>query len=149
MTLKVVQFLAIVLMALALIPAGAHFFELPNKIGLPEDAYFTVQQIYAGWARFGIVLFSAIAANLVLAILLRGRWPGFLFAALGFAAMVANLAVFFAWTFPANQATANWTSSPENWEALRAQWEYSHAANALITFAGFCAVALAVLTARE
>jgi hypothetical protein len=29
-------------MALALIPAGAHLFELPNKINLSRDAYLTV-----------------------------------------------------------------------------------------------------------
>ena len=60
MLAKPVQFLAILFMALALVPGGAHLFELPNKIGLGEDAYFAVQQIYAGWALFGIVLFGAL-----------------------------------------------------------------------------------------
>jgi hypothetical protein len=32
--LRLVQFLAIVLTALSLVPAGAHLAELPNKIGL-------------------------------------------------------------------------------------------------------------------
>ena len=36
--------------------------------------------------------------------------------------------------FPANQATANWTQTPENWEALRRQWEYGHAVTALLVF---------------
>src|SRR5690606_16447499 len=58
---KTAQFLAIMLTALALVPAGAHFFELPNKIGLAEDDYFVVQNIYRGWALFGIVLFGALA----------------------------------------------------------------------------------------
>jgi len=31
MELRVVQFLAAVLTALAIVPAGAHLFELPNK----------------------------------------------------------------------------------------------------------------------
>jgi hypothetical protein len=39
-----------VLTALALVPAGAHLFELPNKIGLSQDRYFIVQSIYRGWA---------------------------------------------------------------------------------------------------
>jgi hypothetical protein len=34
MALRMVQFLAIVLTALALVPTGAHLFELPNKINL-------------------------------------------------------------------------------------------------------------------
>jgi len=58
-----------------------------------------------------------------------------------------TLAVFFAWTYPANQATGNWTSAPENWEQLRTDWEYSHAANAMITFlALLCSVGAAVST---
>ena len=48
-------------------PGLAHLFELPNKIGLPRDAYFIVQGIYAGWAWFGVVIIAAIAANLALA----------------------------------------------------------------------------------
>ncbi|MGH6926338.1 MAG: DUF1772 domain-containing protein [Propylenella sp.] len=147
--LKTMKFLAIVVMALALVPGGAHFFELPNKVGLGETEYFSVQQIYAGWALFGIVLFGALALNFTLAILLRGDRPAVYFAAAGFLAMAANLALFFIWTFPANQATANWTTVPENWEALRAQWEYSHAANALVTLLGFCSITLAALTARK
>ena len=48
--------------------------------------------------------------------------------------LAANLTIFFIWTFPANQATGNWTVMPADWEALRNQWEYSHAVNALLTF---------------
>jgi hypothetical protein len=107
MALKSVQFLAILLMALALIPAGAHFFALPNKLGLTRDAYFTVQG--AGWALFGVVLVGGLIVNLVLAIMLRHDRLAFIFALIGFLALAATLAIFFVWVFPANQATANWT----------------------------------------
>jgi hypothetical protein len=93
-----------------------------------------VQNIYRGWALFGIVLFGALIANLVLAILLRGRGTPFVFALFAFFCIVLSLAIFFIWTYPANQATDNWATIPANWEQLRWQWEYSHAANALITF---------------
>ena len=69
--MPIAQFLALVLSALALVPAGAHLFALPNKIGLAQTDYFIVQNIYRGWALFGIVLFGALAATLVLAILVR------------------------------------------------------------------------------
>jgi hypothetical protein len=116
MRIKIVEFLALVLMALALIPAGAHFFALPNKIGMDQQAYFTAQQIYAGWALFGFVLIPALIVNILLAILLRHDRPAFYFAALAAFSLAANLAVFFTWTFPANQATANWMEVPHNWE---------------------------------
>ena len=73
MRLRVAQFLALVFIALALAPSGAHLFALPNKIDLARDQYFVVQNIYRGWALFGVVLFGALIASLTLALLLRGR----------------------------------------------------------------------------
>lgn len=145
MASRVVHFLAVVLTALALVPAGAHLFAMPNKIGLPQDAYFTVQGIYRGWALFGFILAGALAANLALAIMLRRPHRGSALLALGAVlALVATLAVFFTWTEPANRATANWTVVPENWQDLRRQWEFAHAAGAVLTFVALCCAVLAV-----
>jgi hypothetical protein len=146
---RLAQFFAVILTALALIPGGAHLLELPNKIGLPQDQYFIVQGIYRGWALIGIVLIAALVANLVLAFIQRARplASGLaLFAAL---CMAATLATFFVWTFPANQATDNWTTVPADWETLRRQWEYSHAVNAVVTFIALCSVTLSVLAAKD
>jgi len=60
MALRLVQFLAVMLTALALV----HLAALPNKMAMAQAAYFVAQQIYAGWALFGIVLFGALVANL-------------------------------------------------------------------------------------
>jgi hypothetical protein len=152
--LKVVQFLALVLTALALVPGGAHLFAIANKIGLAAEQYFIVQNIYRGWSLIGFVLVGALVANLLLALLLRGRGKpgGFKPSALALVAsacMALTLVVFFTWTYPANQATSNWTTIPADWEYLRRQWEYSHAVNAVVTFVAFCAVALSVLSTRN
>lgn len=62
------------------------------------------------------------------------------------AALIAlNLAIFMVWTQPVNAVTNNWSARPENWQALRTQWEYSHAVNAGVTFLAFCAATLAAL----
>jgi hypothetical protein len=147
MATKTSQFLAVVLTALALLPGGAHLMAFYAKIAMPEQPYFVVQQIYRGWAWAGAVIFLAIFANFLAALLTREsprKWR--LFGASA-ALIAATLAVFFVWTFPANQATGNWTSAPENWEQLRIQWEYSHAANAAITFlALLCSIGAAVAT---
>ena len=65
------QFLAVVLTALALMPGGAHLMALPAKIAMPEHPYFVVQQIYRGWAWVGVVIFLAIFANFLAALLTR------------------------------------------------------------------------------
>jgi hypothetical protein len=149
MARSVAQFLAIVFTALALVPAGAHLFELPNKIGLAREAYFIVQSIYRGWALFGIVLIGSLVANLALAIIARRQRAPFWLALLGFLLMAGTLVVFFTWTHPANQATSNWTVAPADWQELRRQWEYAHALAAVLTFAALCAVTLSTVTARS
>jgi hypothetical protein len=149
MSLRVIQFLAVVLTALALIPAGAHLFELPNKIDLPQDAYFTVQGVYAGWAWFGVIDFAALIMNAVMAVKLRRRPLAFTFALTAALCFVLFFAIFFIWTFPANQATANWTTMPDNWSDLRRQWEYSHAVNAVVMLAALCLATLAGLTTHK
>lgn len=124
-----------------MVPTGAHLFEMPNKLSLAEQQYFVVQSIYRGWALFGIVIFAAIGANLLVALLQWRRREPFLLSLSAGLILVGTLLVFFAGTYPANQATANWTVVPENWQALRSQWEFSHAANAVLTFIALCCAA--------
>ena len=149
MALRTVQFLAVILTALALVPGGAHLLSLPNKIGLAQDQYFITQGIYRGWALTGIVLIGALAANLILAFVRRGRPAASGLALLGATCIAATLVIFFIWTFPANQATNNWTTVPANWETLRRQWEWSHAVNAVTTFVALCSVTLSVLVGKD
>ena len=149
MSLRLLQFFAVVLTALALVPGGAHIFELPNKIGLPEEHYFIVQSIYRGWALFGIVIIAATGANLLLGLMLLRRraaaWPSLAAAVL----LAATLAVFFLWTYPANQATENWTVTTANWQTLREQWELSHALNAILTFMALCWATVSAMRLRD
>jgi hypothetical protein len=148
MGLKLAQFCALVLTAVAQVPAGTHFFELPNKIHLAQEQYFTVQQIYRGWALFGVMLLGALTANLLLTMMLRDQRGPFWLILASVVCLAGSLVIFFVWTYPANQATSNWTMVPTNWRALRAQWEYSHAASAVVTFMGLCALALSIVMAR-
>ena len=116
---------------------------------LGRDEYFVVQSIYRGWALLGIVLFAALIFDLLLALVCRRqRWP-FRFALSGFLLVAVTLVVFFVWTFPANQATANWTVVPDDWEALRRRWEYAHATNAVLTLFALIAVTLSVVSASQ
>jgi hypothetical protein len=149
MSIRTAQFAAILLTALVLIPVGAHLLELSSKIGLDQERYLTVQQIYRGWAFLGALIVAAVVANLALAIASRRQRTPML-SALGASILLGlTLGVFFVWTFPVNQATANWTTAPGDWEALRATWEYSHAANAVLTLLALCATIVACLSWRD
>ena len=140
-TINTVHFLSLFLVTLCLGPALAHLLELPNKIGLGRDEYFTVQQVYRGWALLGALILAAVLATVGLAVMVRRDrrlLPWVLFA---LACLVGAQAVFWIFTYPANVATENWTSLPENWERLRVRLEYSHAAGALLTLAALAALA--------
>ena len=147
--IRTVNFLALVFTALALVPYGAHLFSLPNKIGMTEAQYFIAQSIYQGWSLLSLILIPAMLFNLVFAYLLRGEGAAFYLAVAACILMAATLAVFFAFTYPANVATQNWTVSPAHWVELRRQWEYSHAANAGLSFLAFCLIAAATIASRR
>jgi hypothetical protein len=138
-------FLVIILTGLALIAPAAHLFELPGKIGMTQSQYFTVQSIYRGWWIVGLLLPAALLANVGLALIARHDRLSFWLAVIAAALIAMNLAIFFWWTQPANAATANWTTQPKNWRALRQQWEYSHAVNAGVNFLAFCITTAAAL----
>jgi hypothetical protein len=148
MAIKIVQFLALVFTALALVPYCSHLFSLPNKIGMTQEQYFIAQLVYRNWALMGLALFPAMLLNLLFAYMLRGERPAFWFAVLACACMAITLPVFFSWTYPANVATQNWTVQPANWAELRRQWEYSHAVNAILMLASFCLLAAASVARR-
>ncbi len=139
MRARIVLFIALLLTAITLIPAGAHVFEMYWKLQLGRDEYFVVQGIYRGWALFGIPSFGALLACLALAALVsRGRR---LLALLAAAGLAGYFLIFFSFVYPANQATGNWTVQPENWDALRQSWEYGHTGAAACVFAAFLALA--------
>lgn len=143
--LKVARFFSLLFVALALAPAMAHLLELLNKIGLSRDDYLVVQQIYRGWALLGIVVLGALVSTLVLAFMVRWRPKTFALSLAAFLCIVGTQVIFWTFTFPTNQETLNWTVLPDHWQALRRQWEYSHAASAVLNLAALIALILSIL----
>ena len=93
-----------------------------------------VQKIYCGWALFGVVVFGALAFTLVHTMMVwREPIPRGLsllsFLPAGHPGDLLDLHL------SHERAPQNWTVTPENLQIARQQWEYSHAVNALITFA--------------
>jgi MFS family permease len=141
-----IRLLAIVFVAICLVPAGAHLFEMFNKMALPPAEYMVVQQIYAGWALFGIAIAAALALTLAHTLMVwrhpAARWPSLL----AFLAIVATQVIFWTYTYPMNALTQNWTVMPQDLESARRQWEYSHTLNAGITLVALILIVVAVLT---
>jgi hypothetical protein len=148
-TASIAFFVALLASALVLGPALAHLLELPNKIGRPREEYFIVQKAYRGWNQIAWVLGVQVVALAGVALLMRAERNVMVLALLALACVLAAQGVFWTFTYPANVATENWTVIPDNWDRLRLQWEYSHAAGALFQLLGFCLLVSAVLSRKR
>ena len=101
---EAVQLLAVLLVAVCLVPAGAHLFELPHKMALPSDQYMTVQGIYAGWALFGIPIAIALVLTASHTRLVRSDRAAFALSLVALLCLVATQAIFWTFTYPMNVA---------------------------------------------
>ena len=142
-------FLAIISVAIYLVPEGAHFFELINKMALPASAYMTVQTIYQGWALFGIAIAAALLLTLLHTVLTWRHTTARWLSLLSFLLLATTQVVFWVFIYPMNAITSNWTVMPDNIEAVRRQWEYAHAINAGLTLLALALVIAASLLDRH
>jgi hypothetical protein len=142
----VVFFIAMLATALALGGALAHAFELPNKMDLSREEYFIVQKAYRGWNQLAYLLVVQLLSLLALAYLSWRSPAVFWMAALALLCLAGAQAVFWIYTYPANAVTQNWTVQPDNWEALRRQWEYSHLAGAIFQLIAMIALIIGALS---
>ena len=125
-------------------PAPAHAFELANKIDLPREPYFVVQQICRGWDKFAAVLLVQVIALVAAAWLTRGQRQVLLPIVVTLLCVAGAHILFWTFTFPANQATANWTVQAGDWQRLRRDWEYSHLGGAVLQFIAVSSLVVAV-----
>jgi hypothetical protein len=82
------------------------------------------------------VVVGALISTIIVARRTRDRRSSFTWTVVAALSLALSLIIFFLVTYPANQQTQNWTVLPENWESLRRQWEYSHAAVAGVRLPG-------------
>jgi len=87
--------------------------------------------------------------DLWLAVALRRAGAPWRTAAAAVLLMVLAFVIFLGVTQPANRATANWTQAVPEWQALRARWEWSHAANAVVVFAALACIGRAAIGGRR
>jgi hypothetical protein len=98
------QVLSLVLVVIALVPALAHALELPGKLRLGKDAYFTVQPIYyPGFTIAGASEPFAIVSTIVLLALTPRRSAEFWLVLVALLALVGMHAVYWLFTHPVNK----------------------------------------------
>jgi hypothetical protein len=149
MLLKWWRFITIMLTALALGAAFCHLMELPGKMTFDAPLYVMLHRtLYptfgqtAGWAE-GLALLGVFG----LAWRVRKRGMAFPLTAAAAACQGAAMTVFLMFVHPANLTMSGWPldSIPSDWTRWRDQWEYTHAARALLQMGALAALVLSVL----
>jgi hypothetical protein len=148
------RFLVLLLAALTLTMEAAHVLELPQKLAWEPELYSAVNStLYRYFAVVGgplTVLTLLTGAALVVA--LRRR-PGFGWTLAGVLAYFLAFGVWLAVVAPVNSTVAAHASDPASlprlWTALRARWEYGHAAGFLLQLAGLACLLWSVLERRQ
>jgi hypothetical protein len=149
MLLRTWRFLTIMFSAVALSAALAHLMELPGKMTFDARLYVMLHRtLYptfgqtAGWAE-GFALLSVVA----LSWRVRKRGSAFLLTAAAAVCQVVAMAIFLVFVQPANHTMAGWSldAIPSDWASWRDQWEYGHAARAVLETVGLAALVLSVL----
>jgi len=149
MFLKTWRFIILILVGLFMGLEFCHALELPAKMQYDGVLYVTIQNTLYGY--FGLpgpgafITLGALLSAVVLKFLVRKRRSTFYWTLAGTICLVlAFPVVFFLFIEPVNvmieQATPE--SVPAGWIRLRNQWEYSHAANFVLSLIGFSALLL-------
>jgi prepilin signal peptidase PulO-like enzyme (type II secretory pathway) len=149
MFLKSWRFITIMLTAAAFAAALAHLMELPGKMEFDARLYVLLHRtLYptfgqtAGWAE-GLALFSVIG----LAWRVRKRGTAFPLTVVAAVCQATAMIVFLVYVYPANVTMSSWPldSIPAEWTDWRDQWEYAHAARAILFTVALAAQVLGVV----
>lgn len=149
MLVRAWRWLTIMLTALSLAPALAHLLEMPAKMTYDGPLWLKVQQtLYGAFGTFGGAFeVGALVTAVVLMILVRDRRPAFGWTLVGAVCVVAAHAAFWIWLAPVNATIAAATTGtlPADWMGLRNQWEYTHAARAVLQILALGALTFSIL----
>lgn len=150
MILKIWRFITIMLVALSMSAALCHLLEMPGKLMLDGALWLTLlQTVYPPVFGTAGAFFEvgAVLTVVVLAIIVRRHRPAFIWTLLGALCVVAAHAIYWIWVVPVNATLLPLIPEtlPENWTALRDQWEYGHATRAILQIIALGALLLSVL----
>jgi hypothetical protein len=159
--LTVLHVLAIVLVAIPMGLVMAHALEYPGKLKLGRDEYLTVQPIYSpGFTIGGLAEPAALLALVVLLFLTPPGTIAFWLTLAAFAAMALMHMAYWLLTHPVNKfwlkdanlkgasaaffGTGAGSFETDDWRSLRDRWEMSHVLRAVLAFAAFVLLLIAL-----
>lgn len=144
---RIARALSTLFVGLYMVPSMAHVLEYRHKIALSPHQYLTVQQLYAGWAWAGAFMIGAFVAVLIWVYLAVWKRGAVLPPLIVLSCLIAEQIAFWAFVFPANRQTSNWTALPGNWAMLRSGWENGHLVGGLLVLTAFLVLCASMVDA--
>lgn len=147
--MKTLRFLTLMLTALSMGAAFAHLLEMPAKLNYDGALWLhLLQTLYPAFGRIaGVCEIVAVVGSLALVIAVRKRPLAFRWTLFGALCLVATHAIFWVWVAPVNAMMAPLTPEtlPADWARLRDQWEFAHAARAVLQIIALAALISSML----
>lgn len=149
--MAIFRFLTIMFVAASMGMALCHLLEMPVRLQYPPGLWIDVTVIQGTYRHFGPPIGAAIegvawVGTAALAVLAWRRSEQVALTAAAAALMIAAHAAWWLWVFPANAQFPGMTPDnfPPDFDAIRRQWEYTHAVRALLQISALaCLVAAA------
>jgi hypothetical protein len=149
---KIWRFVTLMLTAFSMGMAFCHLMEMPARLNYAPALWSRVTNIEGTYRLFGPSVGASIEGGasitaVILSILVRKRRPAFVLTQVGAACMAAAQVAWWLFIFPVNSRMVDWApeSLPENFKELRDQWEYTHAARAILQIVGLGSLVLSSL----
>jgi hypothetical protein len=149
MLIRIWRLVTLVLASLDMAMGFGHLLQLPARMRYDGALWRETQSMYR---LFGPPVGSSIEggaflSTVGLAWLVRRRQPVFRWTLAGTLLFMVAQVAWWLLIAPVNAKMAGWTpdAMPADWERLRAQWEYTHAARAVLMLIGLAALLYSVL----
>jgi hypothetical protein len=148
MLLRTWRFLTIILVSLSMAMAFCHLLQLPPRMSYDSAQWVATQSLYQLFGTVGAFIeVSAVLLAAVLSLAVCRRRPAFRWTLFGAACLLVAHAAWWVFVAPVNAEISTWTPDaiPGDWTWWRSQWEYTHAARAILEILGLSALVLSVL----
>ena len=156
MKLRIWRFTAVLLTALSMGLSIAHLFEMPVRLQLAPELWVRITVIEGIFRYFGsvgaVIELGSVVSAAVLAILTwKRRRTVSLLATAGAICITLALLNWFIFVASANVELARWLTGPvaADFEGWRRQWEFGHAASAILKLIGFALLTASVVWDRS
>ena len=145
------RFITLMLASFSLSLSMTHLLELPQRMKFDQQLWVKVTVFENVYRLFGSVgaffEITAILTAVVLIFLVHRRGSAFYWTLGGTILLVLAFVSWITFVAPMNAEFARWLTNPVplDWTRYRNQWEYAHAANALIKIIGLSLLVISVL----